>query len=275
MYSGKTLKQLHQVEQEILDEIVRICDKNKIPYYLCGGTLLGAVRHKGFIPWDDDIDIAMLREDYNKFREIASKELNEKYVLDCYQTNPNCYFPFLKVRKNNTLLDEELVSHLNFNKGIYVDIFPLERVLKPYSKKLRIEAMLIKNIWETILYKYKIIKNIQECRHPKLVRILSMYRLPTLKKLQMHLLEKQNNPKATTITSLIGAYDYRKEFYEEKKLIPGKPILFEGKEYMGFQDVDYYLSRLYGDYRKLPPEDQRVNHSAKKVVFDLEKENIE
>ncbi len=273
MNNNETLKKLHSVEVEILDEIVRVCEKNNINYFLCGGTLLGAIRHKGFIPWDDDMDIAMFREDYNKFIEIAPKELNKKYCLDCYQTNKNCYFPFLKVRKNNTLLDEALVSHLDTNKGIFVDIFPLEKIENPYSKKLRIDALLIKNIWDVILYKYKIVKDIKGCRHPFLARLLNIYSLDKLKQKQLKLLEKQNNSEATTVCSLIGAYDYRKEIYDLKELIPASEVTFENKKYKTFKNYDYYLTKLYGNYMELPPKDKRVNHMPKQIIFDLKSKN--
>ena len=88
-YDKETLDKLHQVEMEILDDFVKVCEKHKLRYFLTGGTMLGAVRHSGFIPWDDDVDIGMPREDYDKFIEIGEKALGDKYQLECFEHNKN------------------------------------------------------------------------------------------------------------------------------------------------------------------------------------------
>ena len=98
-YSNKVLRKLQLTQLEILTEVVRICHSNKLRYYLIGGTLLGAIRHKGFIPWDDDLDIAMPRKDFVKFISICRTELNSRYFLHYYTTDFNYYLPFAKVRK--------------------------------------------------------------------------------------------------------------------------------------------------------------------------------
>ncbi len=123
----KTVAAAQKVMLEILLEIHRICEKHNIPYTLIAGTLLGAVRHKGFIPWDDDCDIAMMREDYERFLLVAPKELSEDYFLQTKQTD-KCYpLNFAKVRKNNTVLIETgETGEENYHHGIFVDIFPFD-----------------------------------------------------------------------------------------------------------------------------------------------------
>lgn len=262
------LAKLHKVQVEILDEVVRVCEENDIKCFLAGGTLLGAVRHKGFIPWDDDIDICMLRDDYDKFISIANNKLSNKYFLQCYDTDDAAYFPFAKVRKNGTLFNEELVKDYKSNKGIYIDIFPLERINDPYSKKLRLDAMLIKNIWETHLYKVGAYPRIKDCRHPLISFLMNFKSKKGLEKWQMRLLKRQNIPNGKYVCCLIGAYDYKKDIYEYDKLFPLKKIEFEGKQYNCFKDNDYYLRNLYGDdYMQLPPVEKRVTHCPVEIDF--------
>ncbi len=129
------LTQLHQVLYEILEEIVRICDKHNIPYFVIGGTAIGALYDKAILPWDDDIDIGMKREDYNKFLQIASQELREPYFLSWIHTDPHSPYYFAKVKKNNTLFVEEMFKDVPMHQGIFVDIFPFDRI--PNNKLLR------------------------------------------------------------------------------------------------------------------------------------------
>ena len=105
-YDKETLTKVHEIELELLNEFVRICDKHNLTYFLVGGTLLGAVRHSGFIPWDDDIDVGMPRVDYDKFINIAKNELKNDYLLDSVETDKNYFLPFAKILKRNTLFIE-------------------------------------------------------------------------------------------------------------------------------------------------------------------------
>lgn len=127
-YTPEELTQLHQVLYEILEEIVRICDKHNIPYFVIGGTAIGALYDKAILPWDDDIDIGMKREDYNKFLQIASQELREPYFLSWIHTDPHSPYYFAKVKKNNTLFVEEMFKDVPMHQGIFVDIFPFDRI---------------------------------------------------------------------------------------------------------------------------------------------------
>src|SRR5690554_6444864 len=126
--NNKILKEVQKIQLEILKEVDTICKNNNIKYHLFAGTLLGSVRHGGFIPWDDDIDIAMLRDDYEKFLIIAKKEISEKYHIQNINNEPNLSFTFTKIRKKETLFVEKSKIGLNINHGIFIDIFPLDRI---------------------------------------------------------------------------------------------------------------------------------------------------
>lgn len=264
----KVMAELRKVEVEVLKEIHRICTENDLKYYLCGGTLLGAVRHKGFIPWDDDIDIVMPRCDYNKFILLCiNGELNDKYLLQNTDTEPQYHLPFTKIRKKNTLFDEIGVKKLKIHKGIFVDVFPLD-----YSKK---------NAGFIFKFKDKIIKN--------LIHVVSMRQLGSkavsgicnvlyviTKPLSVH--------KIIKISDFVSSCNKRGKYYVDyasyiecsRETAPvdyyGEPIWleFEGEKFPAPKQYDFILRNLYGDYMKLPPEDERENHNAATVLFHIE-----
>ena len=267
-YKKNVLDQLHDVEIEILDEIVRVCEKNNIEYFLVGGTLLGAVRHQGFIPWDDDIDIGMTRKNYNKFIECAQRDLKEQYFLDYQGTDETYYLPFIKNKKNNTLIDEAYSHHLNNHKGIFVDIFPFDNSGGEKSLSLWVRAILIRSISDTILVKEKFI-NYNKARHKYIVKFFNLFSKKFLFKLQKFLSELNKNENSKYLCCIVGTQKYRKNICSRESMFPLKKVLFNGKYYYGFNNNDEYLSRTYGDYMTLPPVEDRVNHCAYKVIFDL------
>ena len=135
-----TLKEIQNCELQILKTVVDICERHNINYYLADGTLLGAVRHNGFIPWDDDIDIFMGYDDLKKFKKICKKELPNKYFFQDYETDPGANWIFTKIRDNDTYMPEfgiERSKDLTINEGIWIDIFPLLDVATDYSKMIK------------------------------------------------------------------------------------------------------------------------------------------
>ena len=122
--SDSELQEIHKDLLELLKAFKNVCDKEGIWYTLAFGTVLGAVRHKGFIPWDDDIDIGMTRDNYEKFIKIANTKLSEEFFLQTMETEEETPFYFAKVRKNKTKFIEKYVKDINMNHGIFIDIFP-------------------------------------------------------------------------------------------------------------------------------------------------------
>lgn len=263
---------LHQTEIEILDEFVRICKKYELKYFLYGGTLLGAVRHKGFIPWDDDIDIVMPREDYEKFGEYCKTELNDKYFYQTFATDEGYPMLFAKIRLNNTYVREVKWDNKKIHKGIYIDILPLDLFPKngKFKEKILLEKFNVLNsacqvgkclsnhIISKILYRwYMLFPNIVlQRKRDKLIRNVC------------------KNENTEWICSFGSHYRpirkrvLKKEWFEDA----GLEMEFEGKMYAVPKGWKEYLIHLFGnDYMKLPPEEERINHfNFYEIKFDTE-----
>ena len=267
-YTNDELKKLHEIEIDILDKIVEVCNNNNITYYLAGGTLLGAIRHKGFIPWDDDLDIMMLREDYNKFLKVAQKEMGNEYFVHSIYSDKNYWLPFAKVRKNNTTFRETLDNNKCIHYGIYVDIFPYDYTENPDSKYLKYVAAKEKILTDTMLYKQHFYNKLSNCNYPFLSAIAIPFSYKTIQHMIEKSIKKQNNCKHKYVVSLTGAYYYKKEIFPIDIIKPTIKVDFEGKKYTSFKNYDIYLKSLYGNYMKLPPKKERVNHAPKILDFE-------
>lgn len=141
------MRKVQLIGLDLLLEFDRVCREHQLKYFLIGGTLLGAIRHKGFIPWDDDIDVAMLRKDYEQFLEIAPHEFSEPYFLQTPDTDPGYYFSYTKVRNSNTSAISYPFRYENFNQGIAIDIFPLDnaRLEDLEERYTKIDHLILEN----------------------------------------------------------------------------------------------------------------------------------
>ena len=122
----ENIRILQQVDLEIVKEVVKICDAHNLKYYMLGGTMLGAIRHKGFIPWDDDIDLGMPRDDYEKFLEIAETELPETYKVVNYRNTPEYQYYITRILDTDTKVEEERIGNENRYTHASIDIFPID-----------------------------------------------------------------------------------------------------------------------------------------------------
>ena len=140
---GVDIKLIQKKMLEIICEVDRICREEKINYILYGGSLIGAIRHKGFSPWDDDLDIAMLREDYDKFVKIASCKFSNEFVFCTTETENKYPYNFGKVRARNTIFKEEFTADLDINHGIWIDVIPMDYICEKDGFKLKLIRKLI------------------------------------------------------------------------------------------------------------------------------------
>lgn len=262
----KILDKLHNVEVEMLQIIDNICANNNLKYYLIGGTLLGAVRHKGFIPWDDDIDIAMPRNDYERFIKLCNEgALGSEYIIHHITTDNRYWLPYAKVRKNNTLFDEQEIKHLNCHKGIFVDVFPLDYSKKNSGLMYKYKAELIKNlthvIFERVLKAQSVSwfsKMLYYCTRLLTIKFIARVRdyISASNKVGRYYINYASTYKYTVETTPIEYYG-----------VP-IPVSFEEKIFYAPKKSELILEQVYGDYMKMPPENERRNHNPAKIIFD-------
>ena len=270
MSDDNNIKKIWDVQVEILDKIVEICNRHELRYYLIYGTLLGAVRHKGFIPWDDDLDIIMPRKDYEVFIEAALEELPSEYFLQNDNTEDGYWLNFSKVRKNNTLFIEasEKIMGDNIHKGIFVDIFPLDCTKKPDGFVQHVEAVLIKAISETRYLKKGILTE-SSMKYNKVDKILKLFSHRILSKWYVRL-TKHKEEQCENYVDWFTNRSYTDSIYPKSWFGDGIKMKFMDKEYIVPEEYDLLLTKEYGDYMTLPKEEDRVMHRTTEVIFDIE-----
>ena len=257
---------LRKVMVELLDEFVSICEKNELSYFLTAGTLLGAIRHKGFIPWDDDIDVAMPRKDYEAFLTIFESQNSENYYLlshKCPQDNIYHYMPFAKLCKKNTIFAEENISESNYT-GIYIDIWPYDNCNRFF---LPIHTKLLKFFSKLYPIKRKVHKPVRKS-YLIITKIFCMLLPSQLMKYfstTFYLIFNNNNTKY--ITFFTGRYGYKKETHRYDDIYPLSEVCFENKIYKAPKDWNLFLNKLYGDYMTLPPVEKQHTHNPLYIVF--------
>lgn len=264
---GKDLEALKAIELEILDEFVRICTKHKLTYVLAGGTCLGAIRHKGFIPWDDDIDVSMPRKDFDRLAEICKTELGKQYVFQSLDTEPSCGLVFGKIRKKGTVLSEEYSRHIKMTQGVWIDIFPYDAV--PSNKRERERYLrrvsLLKNLY-IVKCGYGLPKNagsLMRIEYPIAQAVSNLIPLHVLtKRLNKEMRRYLDDTTCTEVYPFGGAYGPNVEIMPLERLTNTIAVSFEGRSCQTFSEFDTYLSNLYGNYMTIPPIGKRggVHH---------------
>lgn len=261
------IKEVWNVEQEILDVIHDICIEQELQYTLIFGTLLGAVRHGGFIPWDDDIDIMMPRKDYEKLISIWNDVAPKGYILQNKRTDSDFTQNFTKIRKDHTtFIQEECEKTKKYHTGIFVDIFPVDRVAP-------------KGILRTVQYIASAVNLLTARGHSSgnkgLIGLIEKIILSLPKKMQLgmyHSTEKiiaYWDKKVNLLWYSPNTIEVCKRYFSSNMFVKMKIINFNSKEYLCANDTHELLTSIYGDYMKLPPEEDRFwKHHP--IIVDFE-----
>ena len=258
------IEELRETLLDIMDEVHRICSENNISYYIIGGTALGAVRHKGFIPWDTDIDIAMKREDYDRFLSISNQKLAPAYYCAYYGNTKAWYHPHALVFKKKTKILWNYDYYRNKREcPIYIDVFPLDRVPSDTRKMHRQEKnvrrkMYLQSRRECVLYQRN---STLVCWAKELISIiLHIQKNESFNRRLDMAMSCYKSEKNDYICSMASHYSYEKQCMSEAIYGTPQKYEFEGRAYYGPEQIERYLSQLFGDYMKLPPEDKRTEN---------------
>lgn len=262
--SEAELRAVQLVELEMLVEVDRICKKCKIRYNIIAGTLLGAIRHGGYIPWDDDADVAMLRPEYEKFRKACKTELdNSRFYFQDHRDTEGYRWGYGKLRRKNTLFLREHQEHMPYEQGVFIDIFPLDGVPDNYLlrslqnfecfcvRKLlwsRVGKIAEKNFWKR--QAYRLLDRIPEKDIFRYYR--EMVRRANQRKTRM--------VRILTFPTPNDEWGYYRCWYENST-----DTEFEGIIFQGIKDYDSYLSFKFGNYMELPPMEARKVHPVSGV----------
>ena len=250
MINPEVLRKAQLIMLDMLIEFDAICKKHQLQYWLDSGTLLGAVRHQGFIPWDDDIDLSMPVEDYNKLLKIAKTELSSEIFFQTSETDKNFKFDYIKLRSNKARIVElhEKDKQITYHQGVFVDIFPMLAIDNSEANKNQYDSTL------------------------KAIRDASS--------ISLHTPNGKDNPvkRAALVASLKQKHQGWKiskskviyggempdvsAWFDIEKIFPLTTMEFEGHAFPAPNNPSHYLDAIYSfDYRQLPPKNKRIIHA--------------
>ena len=257
MIEPEILRKAQLIMLDMLIEFDAICKKHQLQYWLDSGTLLGAIRHQGFIPWDDDIDLSMPIEDYNKFLKIAETELSSDIFFQTSQTDKNFKFDYIKLRSNKANIVEfhEKDNLINYHQGVFVDIFPMLAIENTQNNK---------KLYDNTL---KAIRNVSSISlHTPNGKDDPIKRANLISSLQ----QKHQGWESTQSKVIYGGeMPDVSAWFDIKNIFPLTTVEFEGDSFPSPNNPSHYLDAIYSfDYRQLPPENKRIIHAHSIELVD-------
>ena len=265
------LRQVQLTELEMLREVHRICEKYRIPYVIIAGTLLGAVRHKGFIPWDDDVDIALLRRDYERFRKACAKDLDtDRFLFQDDRSTPGYRWGYGKLRRRQTLFLREHQEHMPYHQGVFLDVFPLDEL--PLTRIGRavwdVRCFAVRKIlWARVGKKSarsaagRALCTLADLI-PEKAALAMLHRLiSSSRRLERaHQNKRGRRVRILTFPTPKGTCSYLRRWYVRRAQYE-----FEGGTFYGIHDADEYLRFKFGEYMQYPPKKDRKTHPVSRL----------
>lgn len=272
------LRKLQLVQLYILKKVKKVCEENGLKYYLIGGTLLGAIRHQGFIPWDDDVDIVMYRNDLRKLENIFRTQYSTEFFVQNFYSDPEYTRYITKIRLNGTIQEEKTYTGMDMHKGIYIDIFPLDYVKKNQGIEMYLRGKLLR-----CLFAAKTIKHVKSKNKRKWKQIFIQACKPIFWFIPDYVINilfdwvcgKDNKKSCKFTANFASHFGWKKQTYPNEVYGDGTKALFEGEWFSIPSQPEVILKSIYGDnYMQPPPIDKRNSgHTLDKI--DLGKyENI-
>lgn len=272
MLNNEDLRHLQRCELIISNEIKRICEANNIRYFMVAGTVLGTVRHSGFIPWDDDMDFGMERTEYERFCHVCETSLGSEFVLQTWDTDPDYPFSFGKVRLKNTKVKELFASSsATRENGIFVDVFPFDNAPDDLDKRKKQEKMYFfyrRALWIKKGYGKNVLTQgfKQKFKYYAFLLLCGFIPYRMLKKAFNRSIQKYNNENTKRLV-FDAPYSYEKNCVDRELIIDLIDGDFEEYSFPMPSNYQSYLNHLYGDYMKLPTPNERHSHDILEVDF--------
>lgn len=272
--TAEELKALQMQQQELIAEVDRICKKHNIKYNMVGGTMLGAIRHKGYIPWDDDADIGFLREEYEKFRTVCKSELDsEKYYMQDLRDTPGYRWGYGKLRRCGTEFIRLNQENMPYGMGISIDLMPFDNV--PDGALARRWHFLCCYFYRKFFWSHIGKTTAKHWWQRLCFSLMDLVSMETLVANFSNFIEKNRKLGKTQLVRILtfptpkgeGIFGYQRRWYEELAEYP-----FEQMNLPGAEDYDGYLKVKYGSYMELPPENKRKVHPISKLTLLSEQE---
>lgn len=265
--SGEDFRKLQLLELDLLIELDRVCKANNITYQIWGGTQLGAVRHKGFIPWDDDADVVMLREEYEKFRNVSNQLNTEICFFQDHYSDPEYRWQYGKLRRVGTKYIRLGQEHLKNKTGVFIDVLPLDDIPICFLGQMMQDFhcfILRKILWSEVGRINE--KGVLKCLYYLLSKIPVSFVFKQIDWYARRSKNSSNNKVRTLCFTSIGKLYYRHPLSDRygmpKRWFKSiKQFEFEGQVFWGLEEYDEALKFIYGNYMELPPEDQRMQHA--------------
>jgi lipopolysaccharide cholinephosphotransferase len=278
-YPKEDLQRLHQELYRTLAEVIRVCEICHIPYFIQGGSAIGALYNKGIVPWDDDVDVGMTRENYERFLREAPAHLAPQYFLEWFGSESNTPFYFAKVKCNNTLFVEEIWRHMDIHHGIFVDIFPYDRIpdnpilerLHRFEVKFWVNCFMGKEVW--------LWKHCGECEIdeplPKswiacaaIRAVVSVMSRKAIYRVMNRVMGRYN--RCNTLRVNIARMP--KDQIARADIENPVEMEFGGMMVKAPRNIEVYLRHHYPNLRPVLPEEEQVNHAPYKLSFDTTQE---